>query len=665
MKLRAWRPWLAAVLGCVVARVEAQVVPGTGVLGGSVYGPVQRSVVGVTGQPFTQAARFRTTATPSQVYDAGFTLGTTAPVAAGDVLSGEAWIRRAAPGSGEVYATFNFEKSSAPYDKSHTVTWLTDSAQWTRFRFAFASAASYPAGGAQVAIHLGYPAQTLEIGGLVLTNHARTRPLADFPNDLTYSGRGPDAPWRTSAAARIASHRQATLSLTVTDGAGRPLPGVPVEIRQRRHAFGFGTAADATRTLGPSGSAADRSRYQWHLTNWFNRIVLENDLKWPEWERRSPDGARRATNALLWFRDRGLPVRGHNLIWPGTGAAYFLPSDVPPLLSRPDTLRARIAGHFRDVLERTRGLCADWDVVNEPLHETELEAVLGRGALVDWFQLARSLAPGVPLYLNEYENLESPTPRGTERLRDLLRDLQARGAPVDGVGLQGHFGSFLTSPEEVYRRISLLASPEDGSTPAAPAVQVTEFDVDVADEGVQADYTRDFLTAAFSHPRVSAVLVWGFWAGQHWRPRAAMLGPNWELKPNGVTWSNLVFREWWTHTNAVTDARGQVALRAFRGDHQLQVAVDGAVAAREVRLEGDVDTTLAVPLEAPRPNVEPWGMGVRLSWPDGLISYRVEASPGLNPAAWRPVDLPPMRVDGRWVLAWEPSDHELYLRLVR
>ena len=42
-------------------------------------------------------------------------------------------------------------------------------------------------------------------------------------------------------------------------------------------------------------------------------------------------------------------------------------------------------------------------------------------------------------------------------------------------------------------------------------IKITEFDVDVADESLQADYTRDFLYAAFSHPSVSGIQLWGFW----------------------------------------------------------------------------------------------------------------------------------------------------------
>ena len=36
-------------------------------------------------------------------------------------------------------------------------------------------------------------------------------------------------------------------------------------------------------------------------------------------------------------------------------------------------------------------------------------------------------------------------------------------------------------------------------------IKITEFDVDVAGESLQADYTRDFLYASFSHLSVSGI----------------------------------------------------------------------------------------------------------------------------------------------------------------
>ncbi|MBL9174564.1 MAG: endo-1,4-beta-xylanase [Verrucomicrobiales bacterium] len=649
----------AAVLG------QGNLIPSAGVTTGDTYGSVQKSIVTVTGQSFSRATRVRTLGSPANPYDVGLTLRTAGPVARQDVVSGEVWIRRIAPADGDAFVTFNFEKAAPNYDKSHSVTLVSGSTNWTRFRFAFQSVDDYAAGAAQVSFHLGFPAQTLELGGLVVTNHARTRSLSEFPNDLTYAGRESDAPWRTAAAGRIATHRQALLSVSVIDGSGNPVPGAQVEVVQLRHAFGFGTAVDGARLLGQTVTAADRARYQSYLTNWFNKYVLENDLKWPNWERLSPNGARTATNALLWFQARGLPVRGHNLIWPGTGASYFLPADVPPLLANPEALRSRIQRHFEDILGRTRGLCTEWDVINEALHETELEAVLGRQELAGWFQRARALDPAPALYFNEYENLESPTRAGTQRLLEFLRDLKARGAPVDGVGLQSHFGSFLTSPQEVYDRISLLVTPSGNIPAPVTTAQITEFDVNVKDEQVQADYLRDFVTIAFSHPQVNAVMLWGFWAGAHWIPDAALLRQNWQPKPSGLQWSNLVYREWWTHTHVLTDAQGIASVRAFKGDYRVRVTRDGDTHEQSVSLAADTPVTIPWPVASPELQVSTDSSGLRLAWSGSATGFRVETARTLQPPDWTPAGGEPVLAGGQWTLVLPPPDSTQFVRLRR
>lgn len=51
-------------------------------------------------------------------------------------------------------------------------------------------------------------------------------------------------------------------------------------------------------------------------------------------------------------------------------------------------------------------------------------------------------------------------------------------------------------------------------------LEIPEFDINTMVEALQADYRRDFMTAVFSHPSVKALMMWGFWEGAHWRPRA-------------------------------------------------------------------------------------------------------------------------------------------------
>jgi len=90
---------------------------------------------------------------------------------------------------------------------------------------------------------------------------ARTvRPAVRSQPTATYAGRDPDGPWRDAARRRIRQHRMADLVVTVTDAAGKPVPGARVDVRMQRHAFGFGSAVGADRSSLKAATACSTAR---------------------------------------------------------------------------------------------------------------------------------------------------------------------------------------------------------------------------------------------------------------------------------------------------------------------------------------------------------------------------------------------------------------------
>jgi hypothetical protein len=211
----------------------------------------------------------------------------------------------------------------------------------------------------------------------------------------------------------------------------------------------------------------------------------------------------------------------------------------------------------------------------------------------------------------------------------------------------------------------MLAMLDRFSTFGLP-IEATEFDVDVPDPEVQADYTRDFMTTLFSHPSVNAILSWGFWAGQHWRPNAALFRLNWELKPNGIMFSNLVFREWWTTTNAVTDGAGNATVRGFKGDYAVGVTIPGHSLESLTSLAADRTLTVTVPATTPPTLTAIVQAGqIHLGWPGTATGYHVEETPTLAPAAWQPVGPDPTLVDENWQVAIDLVAGTRFYRLAR
>ena len=106
-------------------------------------------------------------------------------------------------------------------------------------------------------------------------------------------------------------------------------------------------------------------------------------------------------------------------------------------------------------------------------------------------------------------------------------------------------------------------------------MEITEEDIDVTDEKLQADYTRDYMTLAFSEPSMVGFLSWGFWEGRHWRTDAAYFRKDWSPKPAALAWIDLVTNKWWTRASGETGADGVYKVRGFLGDYEITVTQGG------------------------------------------------------------------------------------------
>ncbi len=412
-----------------------------------------------------------------------------------------------------------------------------------------------------------------------------------------YPGAEADAPWRATAASRIDAIRKADLSVNVVDLSGAPVPGAAVHVAMQQHEFGFGTAVQAFRLRDNN---PQHDQYKAKTTELFNVATLENNLKWQPWEGEwgGQFTQQGAINALDWLADQGIDARGHVMVWPG---ADNLPNDIRQMLADNDltpaeqqTVRTRIANHIAAIGAATNGRVVDWDVINETRTNNDLMRELAEGdqAMVTWMQQAAAAAPGTGLYINDFGILNT-WGRGANRNQyfNTIEELQAGGAPVTGVGFQGHFTEGdIIGPEEVWQVL-------DQFQQLGLDMQVTEFDLNTTDEQLQAEYTRDFMTAVFAHEGMNAFIQWGFWEDGHWRPDAAMFRSDWSIKPNGEAYIDLVFDEWWTDEQAAADADGAAAVRGFKGDYEVTASAYGqSVSVKTTLSDGGQSLTITVPI---------------------------------------------------------------------
>ncbi|ELR12169.1 multifunctional cellulase [Acanthamoeba castellanii str. Neff] len=112
----------------------------------------------------------------------------------------------------------------------------------------------------------------------------------------------------------------------------------------------------------------------------------------------------RALTALEWLANASILMRGHNLLWP---SYRFMPPAAQGLDAA--QLDAFIRDHFANELNPTRGQCYQWDVINEPNsnYDVQVDGLLSNQSIVEYYKLAQQLAPSVPLFLNDFSILAS------------------------------------------------------------------------------------------------------------------------------------------------------------------------------------------------------------------------------------------------------------------
>ncbi len=397
-----------------------------------------------------------------------------------------------------------------------------------------------------------------------------------------------DENWRAAAAERIRQHRQTDAEIVVLDTDGDPVPGATVVLEMKRHAFLFGTAVNEPELLRAIGSG-EAGPYAQHLPELFNTVVLENWMKWKPWEKA---GERRAqTDRILdWFAEKNLAVRGHTMVWQCKRFGVTYPKDIERIVrgERPGTpaaVRERVDDHIKAAGQHFTGKLIHWDVVNEPTEWHEITDFLSPDApstdapdLANWYRLAHEADPAARLYINDYHILVGDFSKQKDGYEKIIGNLIQAGAPLQGIGFQGHFhgGNHGRTPEQTLATLDRFAK---FGLPMA----ITEFDAygkgwggtTEESEARQAQFLEEFLVACFSHPGVEAFLMWGFWDGAHWADCAPLFRKDWTPKPALEVWRRLVFDEWWTkRAEVVTTESGTAAQRVFNGDYELTIQYD-------------------------------------------------------------------------------------------
>ncbi len=545
-----------------------------------------KSTVNVEGMPFTQAANFDMLDKPEIPYSYQIAMPiTTGAFANGDMMLIAVYFRvlssQAEDNQGHVQ--FIVEENQGDYRK-HLQADAKAPADgvWRKFYLPSGVISRYENSSVSAKIRLGYEVQEVEIGGYELLHYPSTLGLVpdDLPNTVTsYDGMDINQEWRLEAQDRIEVLRKDDVNILVEDQDGNPLSGAKVDLDMTEHDFMWGTAVNGNLL----GSNSNQKKYQQAVRTYFNGAVLESEHKWVPYEQ-NPTQAR---NLVNWLEENGIEnIRGHALMW---DREYYedntsIPADVPGLYNNKTALDARIKGHIDSICGAFQGELVDWDVVNELVGNHTITELYNKTPLIQWFDWARAADPDATLYINE-TGITGNGDTGLNTFTGYLDWMVENDVDFDGIGVQSHFSS-ACHPMEFYRQIETLAA-------YGKKMKITEYDFKNSG-ALHGNFTRDIMTLCFSHPNMEGFYMWGFWDGSHWLDSATLFDQNWNLKPSGHEYVDLVFNRWWTDECGKTDANGLFTTRAYYGDHTITVDYMGIKTTEQVSVIKGQDNTFTV-----------------------------------------------------------------------
>jgi len=277
----------------------------------------------------------------------------------------------------------------------------------------------------------------------------------------------------------------------------------------------------------------------------FNGVTAENAMKWALIHPKPGVYNFEPADKFVEFAEgNNIFVTGHCLVWHSQTPRWVFEDEMGNPTVR-DTLLQRMKDHIFTVVGRYKGRVKCWDVVNEPtaddgqVRKSRWYEIIGEDYIQKAFEYAREADPEALLILNDYSLPNQPK---RECMVGIIKDLQAKGIRIDGIGLQAHY--LLDYPTMEDLEASIVAFAELG-----PRIMITEMDIDVLpragfDRGADIAYREeyraklnpyteglpdsvasqlakqygDMFTVFVKHAdKIDRVTLWGVHDGQSWK----------------------------------------------------------------------------------------------------------------------------------------------------
>ncbi|KAK3903605.1 endo-1,4-beta-xylanase D [Staphylotrichum tortipilum] len=249
----------------------------------------------------------------------------------------------------------------------------------------------------------------------------------------------------------------------------------------------------------------------------FGSITPANGQKWSNTEGsqgRFSYGSGDAITSVA--KQSGQLLRCHTLVWHNQ-----LP--VSSSFSR-DQMQRIITAHIQNVAGHYKGQCYAWNVVNEVLEndgtfrQSPMYRAMGIKFITHSFKTAAQTDPLAKLYLNDF-NIERCCNAKINATISLLKTVIAAGAPVHGVGMQGHSRVGKSpSKREMKEAMAQFAELVDEVAFTEVDIRHTKLPVTAEDREQQARDYVEVVGACLETAKCVGVTVWDFTDQYSWIP---------------------------------------------------------------------------------------------------------------------------------------------------
>jgi endo-1,4-beta-xylanase len=246
-------------------------------------------------------------------------------------------------------------------------------------------------------------------------------------------------------------------------------------------------------------------------SDYWNQITPENAGKWGSVQRTAASAPNYAALDAIYdyTQQKGILFKEHTFLWgPQQPSGDITPADVQSWMQG-----------FCSRYPNTRLI----DVVNEPPphQEPAYANAIGGGTNGNWqwianaFIWAREACPNATLILNDYNNVEIANQN--QHFIDIVKAIQAQGAPIDALGAQSHG---LNGANSARTMIPLLTKLHDDT---GLPVYITEYDINQADDAAQLARFQEHFAFFLDTEWVRGVTVWGWILGRTWVQNSGLI----------------------------------------------------------------------------------------------------------------------------------------------